>query len=212
MYLAKYISKPEPATKIELPDNVSAPEKYLKTRVIGAIEALDVLMGFQQHSMSRMAIYLPSEVKPSVKVLKGKKQLEELPQDSQDVFYLSKFQVYLLRPEELRAITYPDLYKWWRQVLPGETQRAVRQMQQQQQLVERSDYSGAELNKKGDFGEYLCYATARKGQVSALKKRLQAYLHTVSSDGQFTAILTKLEKLKCPVVVSAFVDVFQRHP
>ena len=52
MYLAKYISKPEPMTKIELPENASAPEKYLKTRLIGAIEALEVLMGFQQHSMS----------------------------------------------------------------------------------------------------------------------------------------------------------------
>ena len=66
MYLAKYISWPEPSTKIELPENTSAPERYLKTRVIGAIEALEVLMGFQQHSMSRMVIYLPSEVIPTV--------------------------------------------------------------------------------------------------------------------------------------------------
>ena len=181
MYLAKYISKPEPSTKIELPESTSAPERYLKTRVIGAIEALEVLMGFQQHSMSRMVIYLPSEVRPTVKVLKGKKLLEELPQDSQDVFYLSKFQVYLLRPEELKDITYPDLYKWWRQLLPGETQKAVQQRQQQQQLVEESDDSDIESNEKGDFGEYLSYATTRKNEVSALKKRLQMHQHTVST-------------------------------
>ena len=212
MYLAKYISKPEPTTKIELPENVSAPERYLKTRVIGAIEALEVLMGFQQHSMSRVAIYLPSEVKPTVKVLKGKKLLEELPQDSQDVFYLSKFQVYLLRPEELRDITYPDFYKWWRPLSSGETQRAVRQMQQQQltTAIDSNSDSDTECIAKGDFCEYLSYATARKTQISALKKRLQAHLHTVSTDGQFTAILTKVEKMKCPLVVSVFVDVFQQ--
>ena len=37
MYLVKYISKPEPTTKIELPENASAPEKYLKTWVISAL-------------------------------------------------------------------------------------------------------------------------------------------------------------------------------
>ena len=212
MYLAKYISKPEPMTKIELPENASAPERYLKTRLIGAIEALEVLMGFQQHSMSRLAIYLPSEAKPAVKVLKSKKLLEELPQDSEDVFYLSKFQVYLLRPEELRDITYPDFYKWWRPLSSGETQRAVRQMQQQQlaTAVDSNSDSDMDCIEKGDFCEYLSYATARKRQVSALKKRLQAHLHTVSSDGQFTAILTKLEKMKCPLVVSIFVDAFQQ--
>ena len=166
MYLAKYISKPEPTTRIELPENASAPEKYLKTRVIGAIEALEVLMGFQQHSMSRLSIYLPTEVKPSVKVLKGKRLLEELPPDSQDIFYMSKFQVYLLRPEELRDITYPDMYKWWRQLLPGETQRAVQQMEQQQLTAIASDDSDTEANENGDFGEYLRYAALREREVS----------------------------------------------
>ena len=64
--------------------------------------------------------------------------------------------------------------------------------------------------EKGDFCEYLSYATARKRQVSAFKKRLQAHLHTVSTDGQFTAVLTKLEKMKCPLVVSLFVDAVQK--
>ena len=169
-------------------------------------------MGFQQHSMSRMAIYLPSEVKPTVKVLKGKKLLKELPQDSQDVFYLSKFQVYLLQPEELRDITYPDFYKWWRSHSSGETQRAVQQMQQQQLITAIDSYSDSDMEciAKGDCCEYMSYATARKTQISALKKGLQTHLHTVSTDGQFTAILTKLEKMKCPLVVSVFVDAFQQ--
>ena len=48
-YLAKYISKTEPSSKIELPEDCSEPQKYLRTRVIGAIEALEILMGFEQH-------------------------------------------------------------------------------------------------------------------------------------------------------------------
>ena len=85
MYLAKYISKAEPTTNIELPEGSSAPERYLKTRVIGAVEALEVLMSYQQHSMSRLAIYLPTEVRPATRCLKHKRFLEGLPPESEDI-------------------------------------------------------------------------------------------------------------------------------
>ena len=210
MYLAKYISKPEPTTKIELPDNASAPEKYLKTRVIGAIEALEVLMGFQQHSMSRLAIFLPTQVNAATKVLKGKKLLEELPPDSPDVYYKSKFEVYLLRAKELKDITYPDLYRWWRQLLPSEAQNAAKHIGQHEQ---GSDDSDTELDGKGDFAEYQRYLSARNIEMSGLKGRLQAQLHTVTSDSQMTAILTKLENLKCPPdVLTIFLEAFKQTP
>ena len=64
--------------------------------------------------MSHLSVYLSCEVKPAIKVLKGKTLLKELPPESQDVFHMKKFQVYFLRPDKLRHITYPDLYKWWR--------------------------------------------------------------------------------------------------
>ena len=96
MYLAKYISKAEPTTKIKLPQNASAPERYLKIRMIGAIEALDMLMGFQQHRMSCMAIYLLTKLKPSTKVLKRKELLEKLSADSEDIFFHIKLETYLL--------------------------------------------------------------------------------------------------------------------
>ena len=51
MYLAKYISKPEPSINVHLPENASEPERYLRTHVIGAVECLEVLMVFHQHHM-----------------------------------------------------------------------------------------------------------------------------------------------------------------
>ena len=42
MYLAKYISKPESGFNVKLSQNLTEPEKYLCTRVIGACEAIDV--------------------------------------------------------------------------------------------------------------------------------------------------------------------------
>ena len=57
MYLAKYISKPEPSLSIQLPENASAPQRYLRTRVIGSVEALEVLLGFHQYQMTRQVIF-----------------------------------------------------------------------------------------------------------------------------------------------------------
>ena len=44
MYLAKYIAKPEPSLSIQLPENASEPQRYLRTCVIGSVEALEVLI------------------------------------------------------------------------------------------------------------------------------------------------------------------------
>ena len=56
MYLAKYISKPEPSLKIDLPEKCSEPQKFLRTCVVGSVEVLDVLMGFHQNQMPRQVI------------------------------------------------------------------------------------------------------------------------------------------------------------
>ena len=68
MYLAKYISKPEPSLKIELPDKCSEPQRFLRTRVVGSVEVLDVLMGFHQNQMSRQVIFLQSLILANAKV------------------------------------------------------------------------------------------------------------------------------------------------
>ena len=60
MYLAKYIFKPEPSLKIELPEKCSEPQRFLRTHVVGSVEVLDVLMGFNQNQMSRQVIFLQS--------------------------------------------------------------------------------------------------------------------------------------------------------
>ena len=56
-YLAKYISKAEPSFSIDLPNNASDPQRYLQTRVIGSVEAIEVLMSFHQSQMTRQVLY-----------------------------------------------------------------------------------------------------------------------------------------------------------
>ena len=82
-------------------------------------------------------------------------------------------------------------------------------MNQQQ---EANDDSDSHLDEKGDFAEYQEYATLRNTEVTNLQQRLiTAHLPTVTSNAQFTAILTNLEKMKCPPdVLAIFLESFQQ--
>ena len=89
MYLAKYVSKPEPSFQVNLSENASDPEKYLRTRVVGSCEAIDVQLGFNQYHISRMTEFLPTELRPKQKILKNKATLAFLPANSVDVYQKS---------------------------------------------------------------------------------------------------------------------------
>jgi len=85
MYLAMYISKPEPSSDVKFSENASVPEKYLCTRII------DMQLGFNQYHFSRSIEFLPTEAKPKQHFLKSKQQLAILPHDSEEVYQLSNF-------------------------------------------------------------------------------------------------------------------------
>ena len=109
MYLAKYISKPEPSPKIELPEKCSDPQRFLRTRVVGSVE---VLMGFHQNQMSRQVIFLQTELNPCQRMLKAKFKLDSLSDDSEDIYLQTKLETYLKRPTQLDSLTYPEFCQW----------------------------------------------------------------------------------------------------
>ena len=94
-YLAKYISKAEPSFNIDLPNNASDPQRYLRTRVIGSVEAIEVLMSFHQSQMTRQVLYLPTEIKPKQRMLKCKRDLLQLQEGSSDIYLSTRFDEYL---------------------------------------------------------------------------------------------------------------------
>jgi len=113
-YLAKYISKAEPSSKIQLPENASLPERYLRTRVVGAIEAVEVLFSFHQCQITRQVIFLHTELDPSQRMLKHSRDVQHLQPDSQAVNAATRFETYLIRSPHLSDITYQEYYQWWR--------------------------------------------------------------------------------------------------
>lgn len=111
--MAKYISKAEPSFDTDLPNNDSDPQRYLRTRVIGSVEAIEILTSFHQSQMTRQVLFLPTEIKPKQHMLKYKRDLLRLQEGSSDI-YMTRFDEYLHCPEDLKDMTYPDLFKWWR--------------------------------------------------------------------------------------------------
>ena len=93
-YLAKYISKAELSSKIQLPENASLPERYLRTRGVGVIEAVELLSSFHQSQISRQVIFLHTELDPSQCMHKYSRDLQHLQPDSQDVCASTHFETY----------------------------------------------------------------------------------------------------------------------
>ena len=67
------------------------------------IGALNVLMGYDQHQASRVVVFLPTELKPSRRTLKPKRELECLSDDTEDVYCETMLEKYLQSPSELRS-------------------------------------------------------------------------------------------------------------
>ena len=102
MYLAKYISKPESSFDVKLSKNPSDPERYLQKRMIGACEAIDIQIGFNQYHKSRQSMFLITGLNPMQRFLKTQAELNCLLSDSEDVYLQSKFEIYLQRNKSLR--------------------------------------------------------------------------------------------------------------
>ena len=74
--------------------------------MIGSVEAIEVLMSFHQSQMTRQVLFLPTEIKPRQRMLKSKRDLQQLQDDSSDIYMSTRFDEYLHRPEHLKDMTY----------------------------------------------------------------------------------------------------------
>ena len=172
MYLAKYISKPESSFDVKLSKNPSDPERYLRTRIIGACEALDIQLGFNQYHMSRNTEFLDTELQPTQRFLKTQAQLKDLSSDSEDIYVHSKFEVYLQRNSKLYDITYPTYFQWWRKCTSPEQHKAKK--------GETKDGATIRLGYKGtdEFFELKDSITNSKSVVALFS----AWLNKLSKD------------------------------
>ena len=202
-YLSKYISKTEPSCKIDLPENCSEPQRYLRTRVIGAIEALDVLMGFEQHHSTRVVVYLPTELKPSRKTLKPKRDLESLPDDSENVYCETKLEKYLQRPPQLDRLTYPEFFRWWDLASSAQQQKAT------DAAAEGGTYSVARQGAD-DFASFMDASRCLQSAESSLSQLLNGSTYRSAGRDDFIALVKSMRYHDVPkVVIDAVIKHFE---
>ena len=140
MYLAKYISKPEPSLKIELPEKCSDPQRFLRTRVVGSVEVLDVLMGFHQNQMSRQVIFLQTSL----------------------IRFLRTVRIFTCRPNWKPTsrglpslILLPEFYRWWRSATKDEQKKAAQAISQHVIKCKGADDFKGYLNAKSSLESAL---------------------------------------------------------
>ena len=194
MYLAKYISKPEPSTNIHLPENASEPERYLRTRVIGAVECLDVLMGFHQYHMTRQVAFLHTELQPKQRMLKHKAELEALGDEAEDIYVQTKLETYLNRPVELATLTYPEFYQWWQSATSAQQKKAVKAAEEDQEFSIRTRGSD-------DFGDFMSAKEVRDRSKQQLAQLLTESEWQPDSSGTLLMLIRCLEYKGVDIVV-----------
>lgn len=196
-YLAKYISKPEPSCSIKLPENASEPERFLRTHVIGAVEALEILMGFHQNQMSRQVVFLQTELNPRQRMLKPNYQLRDLEEEDSDIYLQTKFQTYFNRPAALHALTYPEFYRWWRSATTAE----------QKKVCEGDPHN---LHSKGsnDFQDFVHAKERLENAQTELSELLSQCDSVIGDEHDLWALKKALKIISVP---QAVIDGIEKH-
>ena len=202
-YLAKYISKAEPSFNIDLPNNASDPQRYLRTRVIGSVEAIEVLMSFHQSQMTRQVLFLPTEIKPRQRMLKSKRDLLELEAGSPDIYMSTRFDDYLHRPEELKDMTYPEFFKWWRKSSADENKKGEAQS---------GDGDVPHLRCRATNDDFISAQKIKNDAIDRLELALNVVRNYMVDDGVRVMILLRCMKYEgYSVVVQKVVVSYFQH-
>ena len=109
-YICKYITKPEKAANVKLPAKAGNVQKFLARRVVSAPEASAYLIQIWQCLQSHEVVFLMTEIEPKSRVIK---RYDHLPvnDNSTDIYYQTKFEKYLTRPQDLLELTYLEFYQ-----------------------------------------------------------------------------------------------------
>ena len=108
-YLVKYVSKIEPSFTVGV-ENESEVSKYLESRLIGAPEAVAMMLSYPMVDSNTSVVFLDTNMpNQRSRPLRPKIEIEELDPDSTDIFVHGAREHYMNRPKTLHfeSMTYP---------------------------------------------------------------------------------------------------------
>lgn len=92
---------------------MSHEERYYKTRILGVLECVMILLGYPLCETSIPCIYLNTDVGNIRKILKKKSLLDGLADNSPNIFYDTPWEKYLKRDKLLEKVTYFEYYMFF---------------------------------------------------------------------------------------------------
>ena len=139
-------------------------------------------MSFHQSQMTRQVIYLPTDVKPTRRILKSKRDLVQLEEGSSDIYMSTKFDEYLHRPQELKDMTYPDFFKWWRKSSSDEHKKGETQSAEGNLPCLRS-------RNTDDFKQFIATKRIKTNAIDQLSLALSSIANEMPNNGEHVMIL-----------------------
>lgn len=110
-YLAKYLSKPN--THIDIQYNMSTASDYFRARILGSIEAVYHICGWNLHRSSRGCVFISTNMPNHDERRQLKKDILDLPDHSSDIFsrrHVTKYEDRHFQVAELTMVEYFTYY------------------------------------------------------------------------------------------------------
>lgn len=107
-YLAKYMSKVD--TTVELQYGMENVETHFSARQIGAVDAVYFLAGWSKHCSSRGTVFISVTFPGMDERRQLRKNLKDIPEDSEDIFTHTHVDKYLNRHRQTAAISMTEYF------------------------------------------------------------------------------------------------------
>ena len=158
-------------------------------------------MGFEQDHATRVVMLLPTELKPSRKTLKPKKDLESLSDDSENVYCETRLEKYLQRPPQLERLTYPEFFRWWDSASSAQQQKAS------DAAAKGGTYS---VTRQGtdDFASYMDASRCLQSTERSLFQLLNGSTYSCEDGDDVIALVKSMKYHDVPKVV---IDAVIKH-
>ncbi|CEP09614.1 hypothetical protein [Parasitella parasitica] len=171
-YLAKYMAKDDYSTTVTF-KNVGKSNQghyqksayvkeseHLKTRIVGAVEAVYDLLGWHKHSNSRNVLFLKTAL-IGHSSLRIRDDIKQLPQDSEDIYAKTQIEIYENR-DGAKNLTLPEFFCFYirKSQAPEDTE-----IRHTQEMINRRFYSASEL-PKFVYSEKLSFILRTRDRVA----------------------------------------------
>ncbi len=139
--------------------------------------------------MTRLVIFLPTELSPTQCMLKRSIHLSALQDTySEDMYLATRFKTYLVKSPQLADVLYEEYYQWWRPAASTEQKTAKRK-------AADVDSHSIRFRRKDDFQAFQCATHVLDDARLQLERRIEDCDVAINTNNQLLALLRSVAYL-----------------